>query len=126
MAPNSKPAGAVARPAGPEYFAYTDAAVVLIPRQVGKSYDVIALQNNPASASDRRWVARFNSYPPFSIAHRQLLSATSFRHVAIYQLSRRGCHVDHFLCDLLALPEDSWRGIMERLVANLLASGGGE
>jgi len=127
MAPNSKPAGACHRPAGIEYFADGCAAVALIPRQQGEGHDRIELRKNPMPNGKRCWLVQLNSHPWFSIAHRQLLSPSRFAVVAVYQLSRRDKHLDRFLPDFVRVMEvEGWRDIIERLIAMLLAQGGGE
>jgi hypothetical protein len=124
MSPKKRPAEACHRPAGVEYFADRNAAVVLIPRQDGKGHDVVKLRKNAVRGSDRCWLVQLNSYSPFSIAHFQLLSPMRFRRVALWQLSRRNSHLDRFLPDVVRLPEVGWRGIVERLIAVLLVRGG--
>ncbi|MBR1248874.1 hypothetical protein JQ609_18305 [Bradyrhizobium sp. AUGA SZCCT0169] len=123
MAPNNSLPRGVARPTSTEYFAYHDTAVALIPSLTEESANVIALQRNHG---DRCWVVRFNAYPSFSIRHSQLLSATSFRNVAAHQLSHRRCRLEYYLHDLLALPEEGWDVIVERLITHLPGVGGGE
>ncbi|MBR1211333.1 hypothetical protein [Bradyrhizobium sp. JYMT SZCCT0180] len=125
MAPKSKQAKAVARPASPEFVALANAALVRLPRQGGRGIDVIELRRNPTFNSARCWVVRINSHPSFSISHRQLISPSRFRGVAVYQLLRRDFQLDHFLCDIVGLPVIGWCDIVERLIA-ALERGSGE
>ena len=48
MSLEKQPAEALHRPAGLEYFADGNAAVVLVPRQDGKGHDAIELRKNPS------------------------------------------------------------------------------
>jgi hypothetical protein len=121
MPPKKQPAEAH-RPAGLEYFADRNAAVVLIPRQIGKGQ--VELRKNPTHNSKRCWLVQLNGHPPFSISHRQLLSPTRFRRVAVHQISLRDSHLDRFLPDVVRLPEIGWRGIVERLITIVLVPGG--
>src|SRR6516165_8639906 len=89
MSLEKQPAEALHRPAGLEYFADGNAAVVLIPRQVGKGHDAVELRKNPTHNSKRAWLIRVNSNPRFSISKRQLLSPRRFRNVAARQLRIR-------------------------------------
>jgi hypothetical protein len=126
MSPKKQAAEALHRPASLKYFAHADAARVLIPRQPGIGYDVINLRKNPMPKGKRCWLVQLNSRPPFSISHWQLLSPIRFRRVALYQLSQRDSHLDRFLPDVVRLPEVGWREIVDRLIAILWTSGGGE
>jgi hypothetical protein len=123
MRPKKRPAEACHRPAGLEYFADRNAAVVLIPRQGGKSHDAIELRKNPARNSKRAWLVRVNSNPSFSISGRQLLSPRRFRNVAVHQLMARIRDPEQWPLDILALPEAGWRPMMERLIAALEREG---
>ncbi|MBR0866735.1 hypothetical protein ACVIWV_001937 [Bradyrhizobium diazoefficiens] len=126
MAPNSKSAGPAARPADLKYFADGNVAVVLIPRQLGEGHDVIELRKNPTANSKRRLRVQLNGHPRFSISERQLLSLYRFQKVAARQLSARPSDHEQWLRDILGLQESGWGAIVERLIAMLLAQGGGE
>ncbi|WOH82146.1 hypothetical protein RX327_02805 [Bradyrhizobium sp. BEA-2-5] len=119
MAPNSKPAEAVAHSAGLQFLADGIAATVLIARQVGNSHDTIELRKNPTPNSKRPWLIQLNGHPRFSISERQLLSLRRFRNVAVRQLSARASDHEQWLRDVLALQEDGWRPMIEYLIAAL-------
>ena len=123
LAPNNKPAGAVARPAGLTYFAEGNAARVLIARQPGNGHDAIALRKNPIISSKRCWLTQFNELPWFSIKEEQLLSLSRFRLVATCQLAHRGCHLDLFVPDLYDLPEIGWCESIKQIIASLKQGG---
>lgn len=125
MPPKKQPAEALHRPAGLEYFADGNAAVVLVPRQDGKGHDAIELRKNPTPNSKRAWLIRVNSNPRFSISERRLLSPRRFRNVAVRQLTARIRDPEQWPLDILALPEAGWRPMIERLIA-ALERGGGE
>jgi hypothetical protein len=110
------------RPADPEYF-HENAVVVHIPHRVGKGHDAIELRKNPTANSNRCYLVQLNKKPPFSISHRQLVSARRFRNVAAWQLAATVRDPERWPRDVLALPEDSWRPIVERLIAALERGG---
>jgi hypothetical protein len=124
MPPKKQPAEALHRPAGVEYFADRNAAVVLIPRQVGKGHDAVELRKNPSLNSTRPWLVRLNGYPPFSISERRLMSLTHFRKVAVRQLSAaRVSDHQQWPRDIFGLSESSWCDMVERLIAALERGG---
>ena len=112
-----QPAEALHRPAGLDYFADGNAAVVLVQRQDGKGHDAIELRKNPTPNSKRAWLIRVNSNPRFSISERQQLSPRRFRNVAVRQLTARIRDPEQWPLDVVALAEAGWRHMMERLIA---------
>jgi hypothetical protein len=125
MAPNSKPAGAVARPAGLEYLADGNAARVYIPRELDEGHDVIELRKGPGLNSKRRWVVRVNNSPEsFSISTQQLVSLRRFRKKVLRQLLLADQpRLWRWPADVLRLTEVSWNQIVVRLVTALKRGG---
>ncbi|MBR0797963.1 hypothetical protein JQ615_21470 [Bradyrhizobium jicamae] len=125
MPHQKQPAEAVARPAGPEYFADGDTARVLIPRQTGKGHHIVELRRNCDSSDVKRaWLARFNSSPEFSIAEHRLRRVKSFQNVLEARIDGLRGEIQLIL-DVNDLPHQvAWRIIVERLIATLLELGG--
>jgi hypothetical protein len=117
-----QPAEACHRPAGLEYF-----AVALIPRQVGKGHYVVKLRRNPdARDAKRGWLARFNSSPEFAIASHKLFRVKRFQNVLETRINGLRGEIQLILDVNDLPPQPVWRVIVERLIAMLLAQGGGD
>jgi hypothetical protein len=118
-----QPAAVMAHPAGLEYLAVANAARVLIPRRSGKGHDVVELRRSPGLDSHRCYLVQANKQSWFSISERQLVSARRFRNVAEWHLAATVRDPEQWPRDLLAMPEDEWRPMIDRLMA-ILERGG--